>query len=160
MPPLDAEVPADIGDDRADRPTADFRGNPLRRGEVDEIGMFAGRRCGRGGARGVWGAGRGRALRPGFRVQAAGAADQSRFEGLGAEQAAGDVRDDQRNVGGAEVGCIADDAAGDGVLLEGGGEFLGVVDELADEVEQVGGAAWLARVGGVGRGVGWWLPRT
>jgi hypothetical protein len=127
MPPLDAEVPADIGDDGADGPTADFRGNPLRRGEVDEIGMFAGRRRGRGGARGAGGAGRGCALRPGFRVQAAGGADQSRFEGLGAKQAAGDVGDDQRNVGGAEVGCIANDAAGGGVLVEGGGCIEAVI---------------------------------
>ena len=45
------------------------------------------------------------------------------------------------------------DRVGGGALADRGGEFLAVVDELADEAEQIGRAAWLGGwIRGVGRG--------
>jgi hypothetical protein len=65
-------------------------------------------------------------------------------------QAAGDAREDQRDVGGAEARSGEDGIGGD-ALADRRDEFLAVVDQLADEGEQAAGAAGL----GVGL-VGWW----
>ena len=111
----------------------------------------------RGGGRGGWPGRRARALAagrggPGCGVQAVGVAEEPRFERVGAVQAAGDACEDQRDVGGAEA-AYDGTGVGEGALAERGGEFAAVVDELADEAEEVAGAAGLGGwIEGVGRG--------
>jgi hypothetical protein len=61
-------------------------------------------------------------------------------------QAAGDAREDQREIGGAEAG-FGEDRVGGGALADGGGEFAAVVDQLADQGEQAAAAAGLGRWG-------------
>ena len=62
-----------------------------------------------------------------------------------------DAQKDQREIAGTE-------RARDGAevvraaLVQGGGELAAVVDQLADQVEQAGGAARFRLVGGGGRG--------
>ena len=65
-------------------------------------------------------------------------------------QAAGDARQDQRDIGGAEAGYDGG-GVGEGAAPHRGGEFAAVVDQLVDEVDQARGAAGL---GGWIRGVG------
>ena len=93
-------------------------------------------------------------------LRTVGAADDPGFERGGAKQAAGDAREDQRDIGGAEVSRDDGEVRGGGVLLQRAGKFLAVVDELADEAEQAPGAAGCVAAGGrpilVGIGaVGW-----
>jgi hypothetical protein len=131
----DAEIAADVGDDGADRLAADFCGDLLRGGQVCEagVGFVSGGRGGWPGcARRPW-----RRSTSGRRVQAVGVAEEPRFERIGAVQAAGDAREDQRDIGGAEAGYDGA-GVGEGALPDRGGEFLAVVDELADEAEQIG----------------------
>jgi hypothetical protein len=80
---------------------------------------------------------RGRGVRPG------GAADQPGFECLGTEQAAGDAREDKRDVAGAERVRVA---------AECGGEVSAVVDELPDEGEEAAEAVGFGAGGGRGGG--------
>ena len=138
----DAEVPADVGDDGADRAAADPgcdllgcghpRVKPGDKGIVDGGGV--------GGWRLAVG---GRALRRGRGVQAGGVADDPGFECLGAEEAAGDVREDHGDICGAErVGVVA----------ERGGKVSAVVDERTDESEEAAGAAGFGVGGGLGGG--------
>ena len=88
-----------------------------------------GARC--DGARGGQGFGSGRAaLRR-----------KSRFERVGAEQGDGNARQDQRDVACTEARRGAGGAVGEAARLERGGEFLAVVDELADEAKQAGETA-------------------
>ena len=70
--------------------------------------------------------------RRGLGVQSGGCADYPGFERLGTEEAAGDAREDQGDVAGAERG---------GIAAERGGELPAVVDELADEAEEAAGTA-------------------
>ena len=85
-------------------------------------------------------AGLGRAAIGGGRQRAAararrlagGCADDPGFECLGTEQAAGDAREDQGDIAGAERV---------GVAAERGGELPAVVDEPTDEAEKAAGAA-------------------
>jgi hypothetical protein len=146
----DAEVAADVGDDGADRLTADFCGDLLRGGQVGEPSAgFAG--DGRGGWAGCARPGLGHSAL-GCGVQAVGVAEEPRFERIGAVQAAGDAREDQRHIGGAEA-ATDDDGVGEGAAADCGGEFAAVVDQLSDEAEQVGRAAGLGGwIRGVGRG--------
>ena len=106
-------------------------------------------RWARGGLRGVGGLGRasggwrtalgGSAWRRGRGVRTGGAANQPGFECLGTERAAGDAREDFRNVAGAKRMRV---------VAERGGEVSAVVDELPDEGEEAaeavgfGGARW------------------
>ena len=142
----DAEIAADIGDDGTDRATADFGGDLICGGQACET------RIGRRGERpGSGWPGLGLAARsPWSCVQQGGAPGHPVLEGLRAMQAAGDTRKDQRDVGGAEARSGEDGIGGD-ALADRRDEFLAVVDQLADEGEQVAGAAGL----GVGL-VGWW----
>jgi hypothetical protein len=67
-------------------------------------------------------------------------------------QAAGDACEDQCDIGGTEAG---NDGArvGEGALADGGREFAAIVDQLADQAEQVCRAAGLGwRIRGVGLG--------
>ncbi len=92
----DAEVAADVGDDGADRLAADFCGDLLRGGQVCDagVGFVSGGRGGLPGcARRPWGR-----STSGRRVQAVGVAEEPRFERVGAVQAAGDAREDQRDI--------------------------------------------------------------
>jgi hypothetical protein len=67
-------------------------------------------------------------------------------------QAAGDACEDQRDIGGAEAGYDGA-GVGEGALADRGGEFAAVVDQLADEAEQVRRAAGPGRwIGDVGLG--------
>ena len=76
-------------------------------------------------------------------VQAGGVADDPGFECLGAEEAAGDVREDHGDICGAErVGVVA----------ERGGKVSAVVDERTDESEEAAGAAGFGVGGGLGGG--------
>ncbi len=74
------------------------------------------------------------------------AAEHPRLERAGEMQAAGDAREDQREIGGAEAG-FGEDRVGGGALADGGGEFAAVVDQLADQGEQAAAAAGLGRWG-------------
>ena len=96
-------------------------------------GGSGGRRLAVGGS-----ARRRRARRP-----AGGVADDPGFECLGTEQAAGDAREDQGDIAGAERV---------GVAAERGGELPAVVDELTDEAEKAAGAAGFGVGGGLGGG--------
>jgi hypothetical protein len=64
-------------------------------------------------------------------------------------QAAGDAREDQREIGGAEAG-FGEDRVGGSALADGGGEFAAVFDQLADQGEQAAATAGL-RSWGFGR---------
>jgi len=79
----------------------------------------------------------------GLGVQPDGVADYPGFERLGTEEAAGDAREDQGDVPGAEGGRSA---------AERGGELFAEVDELADEAEEAAGAAGLWVDGGLSGG--------
>ena len=63
--------------------------------------------------------------------------DESAFKRVGEEQPTGDAGEDQRDVTGAEGQGDGGEVDVGGALLEGGGEFLAVVDELA-QAEEVG----------------------
>ena len=67
-------------------------------------------------------------------------ADDPGFERLGTEEAAGDAREEQGDVAGAE---------GVRSAAERGGELFAVVNELADEAEEAAGAAGLWVDGGL-----------
>ena len=76
-------------------------------------------------------------------VQTGGVADDPGLECLGTEEAAGDAREDQGDIAGAErVGVVA----------ERGGELPAVVDEPTDEAEEAAGAAGFGVGGGLGGG--------
>ena len=116
----DAEIAADIGDDRADRPAADLGGDLLRRGQQGKARV--GRACGPGGG---W---LGRAVRRctrgrGWRVRAGCERHDPGFERAGPQQAASDAREDHSDVAGAEQGRDEGEAGRGGTLLQGGGEF-------------------------------------
>ena len=72
-------------------------------------------------------------------------------------QAAGDAREDQRDVGGAEANFYGE-GVGEGAPADRGGQFLAVVDQLADDGEQAPGAAGFRCFGGRWGG-GWWHER-
>jgi hypothetical protein len=115
-------------------------GRRARCGLVASVGGAAGRAGGdwhRRGARG----GRGCGVQPG------GVADQPGFECLGAEQAAGDARENLRDVAGAERVRVR-------VAAERGGKVSAVVDELTDEGEEAAGAVGIEGGGGFGGGHG------
>ena len=97
----DAEVAANVGDDGADRATADLGGDLLGRGQAD-----LGRAGGVGGSRGRRSAVGGRTWRRGLGVQSGGVTDDPGFERLGTEEAAGDAREEQCDVTGAERGGL------------------------------------------------------
>jgi hypothetical protein len=90
------------------------------------------------------------------RVQAGGVVQDLVFECLGTKQAACDTREDARDVDGAEA-AYEGEVSGFATLAERGGEFLAVVNQLADEAEETagageaGGGCW----GGDGAGHGW-----
>jgi len=79
----------------------------------------------------------------GLGVQTNGCVDDPCFERLGTEEAAGDAREDQGDVPGAEGGRSA---------AKRGGELFAEVDELADEAEEAAGAAGLWVDGGLSGG--------
>ena len=79
--------------------------------------------------------------RRGLGVQSGGVADYPGFERLGTEQAAGDAREEQGDVTGAERGRIDP---------ERGGELPAVVDEPADEAEEAAGTAGFGICSGLG----------
>lgn len=81
-------------------------------------------------ARGRGGLGFGRRVR----VQAGDVVKDSFLECLGTKQAAGDTREDARDVFGAEA-AYEREVSGFATLAERGGEFLAVADQLADEAE-------------------------
>ena len=114
----DAEIAADIGDDGADRPAAHLSRDLLCGGQVGEAGVrrfgcpSGGRRPGRGSSPGG----------PRSRVEVGSALEYSRLERIGEEQAMGDAREDQREIGGAEAD-LREDGLGGGVLADGGGDF-------------------------------------
>ena len=160
MAARDAEIAADVGEDGADRLTADLFGDLLRGGQGGE------QRCGVGGV-GLPGRRRVRFSRGGgsgwlargwlgfglrFGVKARRDADDPCLEQAGAVQALGDAGEDQLEVAGAEAAREVAGVVGGGVLAEGGGEVLAVVDEGADEGEESAGAAGWGWGGSFGRG--------
>jgi len=120
----DAEIATDIGDDRADRPAADLGGDLLRRGQQGKT------RVGRiGGLRGGWpgrtrcplgrrARGRGWCFRAGCQLH------HPDFERVGAQQATGDAREDQRDVACAEGARDGGEVGVGGALLEGAASSL------------------------------------
>ena len=73
---------------------------------------------------------------------------QPGFERGGAEQAAGDAREDFPDVDGAEVSRDIGEVGGGGALLQCAGELPAVVDQRADEAEEAAGAAGCVGAGG------------
>jgi hypothetical protein len=147
----DAKIAADLGEDVGDRPAADLGGDLRRGGHAGETG----RSCA-GEARGRrLGARPGLGVSPGshavgrcgqcgeFFVQAVAMLKELHFQRGSELEAAGDAREDQRDIAAAEQ---ARGEIGAAVRAEGAGEFLAVVDEFADEVEE---AAEVAGLGGV-----------
>src|SRR6185437_7781910 len=120
-------------------------GSRARRGSAASLSLAAaGRRAWRTLGR--------RTRGPGWHVWAGGQRGDPGLERAGAQQALGDAREDQADVARTEgAGDEAEVGAG-GALLEGGGEFLAVVDELADEAEEAAeaGGPIVAEHGGVG----------
>ena len=123
-------------------------GRDLRRG-----GQAGERRIGLGGARGGRRLGRGsRLASPRSRIELGSALEHACLERVGALHAAGDAREDHREVDGAEA-AQGEDGLGGGALADGGGEFAAVVDQPADQAEQAATAGWLlcggrSRLGG------------
>ncbi len=95
----DAEIEADVDEDGADRAAAVLGDDFLGRGQTGK-GRILGRPGGRGGVRLAFG---GQAEGQRLEVPAAaGALAEPGFERGGAEQAACDAGEDQREIGGAE----------------------------------------------------------
>ena len=143
----DAEVAADVGDNSAHRAVTERGGDLLCRRDEGEpgrspAGAFYGWLGGAPRAIGRSAVESGRCNCP-FR-----AADEPGFERVGQKQAAGDASEDQRDVAGAEIACDGEQVCGGGALLQGVGEVLALVDELAEEAEQAAGPAGCRRVGG------------
>ena len=148
----DAEVAADIDDDRADRTATHFGGDFLLGGEAGGLG--GGGRLGVGRRDLAWGA---RLMRGGHaggrwrQVPAAcGALAEPGFQGRGAAQAGGNAGEDDRDIGGAEGSGEEGEAGGGGALLDGGGELFAVVDQPAEDAEDATDAG-----GHDGGGPGW-----
>src|ERR1700727_1978882 len=119
----DAEVAADVGNDGPDGATADLDRDLLGCGQAESRVKRGDKRLTRGG--GVGGSRRPRSAagvptgRRGFGVQSGGVADDPGFERLGPQQTAGDAREDQGDVTGAELVRI---------VPERGDELPAVVD--------------------------------
>src|SRR5271166_577781 len=141
-----AEIATDIGDDRTDRPAADFLSDLLRRGEKGKtrVGLPGG--PGGGWLGRAWctlrrrTGGSGWCSRPGRQRHDPG------FERVGEQQAAGDASEDQADVACTERPRDGGEVGG-GAPLQGGGELLAVIDELAHDVEDAaepadGGYDW------------------
>jgi hypothetical protein len=133
----DAEVAANIHDDGTDRPVTDFRRDLLRGGESGETVVVV---VGGSGRFGAWRALSGACFGLRSCVKTRGVADDACFERLGAQQAGSDAGEDQCDVASAEATRVGGEIGG-AVLLQRGGEFLAVIDELADEVQQAADAA-------------------
>ncbi len=82
-------------------------------------------------------------MRTGRGVEARGVAVQPRLECCGAQQAAADAGEDQGDVDGAELTAVDGGVCAEAALAECVGEEGGIVDELADEIEQAAGATGL-----------------
>ena len=133
---------APIGRRRTQASICSGVGKCARSGSVTSVRCTAGL-AGRG-LRAGWSAA---GLRPS--LQAYGIAEHSCFERVGTAQATGDACDDERNIAGAEPPQTGGRVGGGVVTLEGGGEFLTVIDEPADEREEAADAAGLVRGGGI-----------
>ncbi len=158
----DAEITADIDDDRADRTAAHLGGDFLLGGEVRETRDFAavgalgfglgiGRLnlpCGARPWRGGRADGRRAQVRP-----ARGTPAQSDFQGRGEAQAIGDASEDGSDIGGAEGSGELGEARDGGTLLNRDGELLAVVDQFADEAEDAADAGGYVRAGPVWIGI-------
>ena len=145
----DPEVPTDIGDNGADRTAANLGGDLAGRGQPGDA------RVGRAGAA---------PRRPGSARLAKGwraygnrrgryareAADQPGLERGGAMQAAGDARQDLRDVDGAEVAGEFGEVGGGGALLQRAGQLPAVIDECAHEAEEAPGMVGWDGGGGQG----------
>ncbi len=166
---VDAEVRADVDDDRAGGLVADAAGDFIRRGHGAEQGRVVFRlgQADGAGPGGGWTCGGGSGCRArGPSAQEAG------LEAGGEEEAAGDAGDDQREVDRAVA--PGEGPAGDGrvLALQGGHEGLAEVDDPGDQAEQGGepvlGAGFGGWLSGVGRGgherienmSGWGLSRN
>ena len=154
---VDAEVPADVDDDRAGGLVADAAGDFIRRGHGAEQGRVVFRLgqpdgAGPGGGWICGGGSVGRASRPS--TQEAG------LEAGGEEEAAGDAGDDQSEV--ARAVAPGEGPAGDGrvLALQGGHEGLAEVDDPGHEGQEGAepefplglGTGYGGRLSGVGRG--------
>jgi hypothetical protein len=150
----DAEIAADVGDDRADRSAADLGDNLLRRRQAGQAGVRLGWFLGCLVAERALCVLRGRAWRLRLRIRSGGTAQQPGLERSGTLQGKRDARQDQRDVAGAEA---ANDEGGiirQAALPDRGDELLAVVDELADQAEQAHEAAAPVRARGPGSGLG------
>lgn len=139
-----------IGDDGADRSAACLSGDLLWCRQSGETGgSIADRPDRRRRARLTGG---GHVPRLGWRVQSHGDADDPRFQYLGSLQPAGDASQDLPDVGYSEA---MREVRVRTTALERGGEFLAVVDQPANEIEEAPGRAWFlgaSRAGGKVRG--------
>ena len=107
-----------------------------------------------GRAAGGCAAGRGRGTgRSRGNVQTFGTLNDPCFESAGQMQTAGDAAEDQRKIVATEGAPGKNRVAGD-ALADRVGEFLAVIDEFADQVEQAARAAGSVRAGRWGIGYG------
>jgi len=106
---------------------ADLRGERV----FDRVGVGVGV-GGRGGGGADAGRGHGEVAAGG------GALEQQGFERGGAQDAAVETGEDDRNPGGAEQGGEQDEAGRGGTPLDGGGEVAAVFEQDADDVEELG----------------------
>ena len=144
---------APIGRRRTSAAICSGVGRRARRGSASLASLAAGAARGARGARCAGTGGSGGCSRPGRQRHDPG------FERVGEQQAAGDAREDQPDVAGAErLRDGGEVGGGGGVPLEGGGEFLAIIDELAHDVEDApkpAGPVLAGRSGGGRRGCDW-----
>ncbi len=154
---VDAEVSANIDDDRAGGLVADAAGDFLRRGHGAEQGRVVFRLGQPDGARpgGGWicgGGSVGRAGRP--------SAQEAGLETGGEQEAAGDAGDDQSEVDRAVAPGEGPGGGGRVLALRGGNEGLAEVDDPGQEGQEGAepdfplglGTGYGGRLSGVGRG--------
>jgi hypothetical protein len=143
----DAEIAADIGDDSTDRPAADLGGDLLRRGQRGKarVGLAVWPDGCRPGL--AWCTLCRRARGLGWPLRARRQRHNPGLERVGEEQTAGNSREDQRDIACTEGQRDGGEVGVGGALLEGGGELLAVVDELAHQAEEVGEPAGPIRAG-------------
>jgi len=77
----------------------------------------------------------------GWRVRAGCQLHDPGFERVGPQQAASDAREDQPEVASAEREGDEGEVGGGGTLLQGGGKFLAVLDELAHQTDEAAESA-------------------
>src|SRR5262249_1735865 len=165
----DAEIEADIDDDLTDRPATHLGGDfslSRKTGETRVLGArddAAGfgadirRRSARGGL-GARRRGKGYGRRQKV-LAARGTLAEHGVQRRSAAQTAGDAGQDHRDVGGAEGSGEKGEARCGGALLDGDGDLLAAVDQLADQAQDTAEGGRRGCAGPRRIGIGCWDGR-